>query len=87
MTSIEAAFAALMAEHDLTRIGIDLGNAGDPYWCATLHWEGFARGGNSCVMSHGNTPQEALQAALIEAKSKRLQDAPEVPALTLEQAA
>ena len=75
MTTIEQAFAAIAAEHNLTVVELSLRpNPAVPeyVWSMTFHRDGYSRKGNTCISAFGATPADALEAAIIQLKADRI---------------
>jgi hypothetical protein len=66
MANLADTFAALIAKHDVhvIEIGINTHQRDEALWSANIHWEGFTREINCCVIEHGPTPEQAVVNAI-----------------------
>lgn len=64
-TTLEAALDKIAADNNLTSISVGRMPVGDRMvYTANVHWEGFARSGNSCA---GGNSEQSIRHALADA--------------------
>lgn len=72
-TDLNAAFAELIAEHDITSISVGCGTgyAEGMAWTCYVHWDGYSNTGHACTSEHGATAEAAITATINRMKGER----------------
>lgn len=83
----EIVFNTLCEQHDLTvvDIGLNLKQASEYLYGASVHWDGFSRDGISCASASGPTVTAALKAAIAQSVVDRTPPHPiDIPTIDLD---
>lgn len=74
MTKLEQSIRDLGKKHGFyaVSIGINADCIKEHQWAVNVHWKGYSRDGNPCVLGYGETIAEALKEALAAAEYARV---------------